>query len=548
VVERGLHVESEQRVGNQVLEYGSLGTAGSSQGKLSNVHLSTLANGGNAESSGTYQPTIIDLSQGVPRAWPRVGDFAVCIAAFIGQAALTDAYYGLATAIYGGVLASILALLVTRYVRVRPHRLPWIELMFAHHYSLFGLSMLSAPTPLGLLPTVPHRDSFDFGSMLALISGLAMIAGFLVARQGARHFSGEFLLPTLDPDTLARASRFHLVVAAGYVLLNVGMPSIRTVLLPVANIIQMFFYKTPLAVVAVATYLAMPRPLNFLQMLAAFGVLGAVTLTSSMLGDLLVPLLGVIPLWWRATERVPVVLLVVTVTTLIFVQPVKSHYRDIRWDEHSSNIGVIAAWEQAFSEESAESHSAHGRSQTGSEATIARMSELTSLAYVVELVPDSVPHTGGIVYSMLLTSVIPRVFWPDKPNMTRYALNPFVIALGLTTPEDSEHSAIGISLPAQGYFEHGIAGSIGWMALFGVMAGLISRYFGTTLAGTVAGATVMGPLCTSGAAGFQNTFGAAWQQIFGATLLVWLLFLLGAGYRKERVPRPHESMRAHGAA
>jgi hypothetical protein len=477
-----------------------------------------------------------------------VSDVALCAASFLAQAALTNPYFSLTTAIYGGLEAGLLVLLVTRYVRVRPKRLPWVELMFAHHYALFGLAMLTDPSAVGLVLIIPHRDSFEFGSLLALISGFAMLAGFFVARRGASRFSGEFLLPKLDPETLAGASRIHLVIAGAYVLLNVGMPSIRAVLLPIANIIQTLFYETPLLVVAMSAYLALPRPGTLLQLVAALAVLATVTVTTSMLGEMLVPLLGVIPLWWRAKERVPIVLAVAMVAIIIFVQPVKSHYRDIRWDEHTSNTGVIEAWGQAFSNSAAESRSAHASRQTGSDATIGRLSELSTLAYVVELVPNSVPHTGGIIYPMLLTSLIPRVFWPDKPNMNRYALTPFVAALGLITPEGAEHSGVGISLPGQGYLEHGIPGSIGWMAVFGVVVGLVSRYFGTALAGTIAGATVMGPLCTSGASGLQGAFGSALQSVFGATLLVWFLWFLGMGYRGEGVRATRSATRIQRAA
>src|SRR5258708_22812546 len=114
---------------------------------------------------------------------------------------------------------------------------------------------------------------------------------------------------------------------------------------------------------------------------------------------------------------------------------------------------------------------------------------------------------------MVLNSLVSRVCWPEKPNMSRYALNPFVIALGLTTEEAAERSAIGISLPAQGYFEHGVPGSVGWMALFGALVGLVSRYYGTTLAGTVGGACILAPLSLSAAGGFHGVFGGAWQCV-----------------------------------
>jgi hypothetical protein len=479
-----------------------------------------------------YQPTIVDLSLGVARPWPTGRDFLLCVAAFVVQVVLTDDYFSLATAICGGLEAAILVLLLTNYVKVRPARLPWIELMVAEHYMQFGIALLTHPIAVGLAAIVPHRDSFEFASFVVIVSGIAMIAGFYITRFATQRLDGWSPLPKLDPKQLASASHVHFFLAASFVLVSVGVPASRTLLLPVANIIQPLLYHTPLLVVATAAYFATPRPLFLAQAIGAFIVLAVVVATTSMLSTILVPLAGVAPLWWRARERVPFVLIAAAVAIVIVLQPVKRYFRTIReFDQQSS---VITSWGQAFVESASAEQSAHVQRLTADEDTVGRLSELGTLAYTVEVVPDTIPHTGGMAYPMLVTSVIPRVFWPDKPNMTEYSLNPFVIALGLTTPEAAEQSVTGISLPAQGYLEHGFAGSVGWMMLLGVMAGLASRYFGTTLAGVVVGATVLGPMCTSEGGGFQSVFGAAPQLILGATMLAWFLWLIGGGYRYER--------------
>lgn len=485
-----------------------------------------------------YTPTLIDLSLGVRRPWPTTNDITLCVSAFLVQTLLTDDYYSLPTALYGGLQAALVVSLLGRYVRVRPARLPWIELMLVYHYIQYDIALFTHPIPIGIAGIIPHPDSFDYASFVALASGLAMVAGFFVLRQVPKRFSGRWLLPKIDATVLSAASVVHLCIAAGYVLLNVGVPASRAVLLPVANIIQAIFYHTPLLVVAMTTYLVAPRPGHMVQLLVAFGTVAVVVAMTSMLSILLVPLAGVAPLWWRARERFPIIIAGIAVAMVVVLQPAKSYYRAIR--EYDTQASVMTAWGRALTESSDASRAAHGRSLTAEENTVGRLSELGTLAYTVEVVPDSVPNTGGMVYPMLVTSLIPRIFWPNKPNMTEYALNPFVIALGLTTPQTAEYSVTGIGLPSQGYLEHGIAGSLGWMFMFGAMVALIARFFGTNLAGVIAGASVLGPVCTTEGGGFQSVFGSAPQQVLGAMMLVWVLWFFGGGYRRGPRSRFYE--------
>ncbi len=123
---------------------------------------------------------------------------------FAGTVAAVNKYYGFLTAICGGLQAAIVALLVTRYARVRPHRLPWIEFVFAVHYSQFGLSVLGGPGEVGLLRMLPRQESYDFASALALFSGhlCQMIIAFALVRRGVRRFGGAGRFPALGPKTL----------------------------------------------------------------------------------------------------------------------------------------------------------------------------------------------------------------------------------------------------------------------------------------------------------------------------------------------------------
>ena len=485
-----------------------------------------------------YRPTLLDLSLATPRPWPHLLDLALAATAFIVQIALADSYYTLPTAICGGVEAALLALMITRYIRVRPHRLPWLEGIFGVYYVEFTVPLVSAPMPVGLARVLPRSDSFEFAGLLALVSAGTMIAGFVLASRLAQRFRGGTLLPDLRPDTLMAASRVYVPVVGLYLMITAYSPSFNAATLSVRNIVCSIFSLTGIISIPTIVYVTKPSPSNRLQLIAATVTIMIVMATSSMLGEALVPLSIFFILWWRGRERVPMLLLVGLLSLFFVLQPVKSYYRALRWGSQPDVQNVVDAWVEAFNQASTSSHSSFNTRLTGSEATVQRLNELSSLAYVVETVPASIPHSGGVIYPIMLTAAIPRVFWPEKPNMTSYALASVIAALGIDTMEGTEHSMTGITLTAEGYFEHGVPGSLAWTALLGVTAALLSRCFGTTLAGTVASAHLMVPFAVNEGGGFFSLFGSLWQSIAGAIAVVWLLWLVGGGYNAGRRGEP----------
>jgi hypothetical protein len=476
----------------------------------------------------------LDVSIAAPLSWPTVPAIAISISAFFAQVVLADPYYSLPTACCAGVEAAIAIILVSRYMRLRPRRLPWIELLCVWHYLNFGLPEMLAPGPIGLAGLIPRQESFEYAAYLALAAGLIMIAGFTVTRRVTRRLTGDFFLAKLDQRTLEAGSRLYVPITCAYVLVNAAVPAVRAPLLPIAGAIQSFLFLTPLVAVATAVYLSRPTLGNLIQLGFAFVTILAVMSISSMLGDGVLPSIAFLVLWLRARGSLPMVPVCVVIAVVIIVQPVKRYYREIRLGQRSETASiedVFGSWEEAFSRAASTSQASTMQTQTGSEATIDRLSELAGLAYVIETVPRSVPHADGAVYPLMITAAIPRIFWPDKPNMSEYALDPFVVALGLATPGSSEGSAVGINLVEQGFYEHGLLGSLAWLALYGATAGAFSQFFGTKAAGIVAGASMLGPWSSAAAAGFFNVFGATWQMMAAGTVLGWLLWLLGGGFR-----------------
>lgn len=474
----------------------------------------------------TYQPSILDLSLGVARPWPTFADVALAVAAWAAHPAFADDFYTLPAIVCCGFEGAVLVLLALRYVRVRPHRLPWVELLFAVHYTQFGLPIFYEPVAVGIQGTIAGRDSFEFASYLALSAGAVLIAAFAFTRRTIPQF-GNRLFPPLTPALLSSAAPIHFVAAALVLLACTFVPSVRLALGPILNLLQLLLYYGPFILVPTVAYLTNKGWRNAFLMAVAFAVTAIAVTYTSMLSEMAVPFAGAMVLWWRGRERLPWAFLAIAFAGLLVLQPAKYRYRAIAW-RGEAGVSVLDAWHDALSDTMTASQSAFASPQShGIEATVDRLGELSELAYVVQVVPDSVPHGDGAVYSTLLTALIPRALWPDKPNMTAYALNRFTIALGLTTPEIADTSTCGITLVDQGYYEHGVLGSIGWMALFGALLGLLSRYFPTSLAGSLVGTCLMAPLALAVQGGFFNVFGGLAQNLFGATSLAWLLWTLG---------------------
>jgi hypothetical protein len=502
------------------------------------VSRQSLSSSLDSRAAPTYRPTIVDLALGVARPWPRPWHIALCVAVFSSHVLLADPFYGVVAKGCAGLEGALLVLLVTRYAETRPPRLHWLEHAFAVHYAEFGLPIVTPPIAVGAWPQhgVPRTESFDLGAELALASGLAMIAAFAAARALARPVPGWLLFPKLEPESLAKACRWYVPIAAGFVLLNALEPRMNAFLLPVLGIVQQFFYHSQLLVVATTAYLVHPRPSTLLLLLGATLTVISLLVLTSVLGKVLVPFLGVVVLWWRARERLPVWTLLFASLLMLAVQPAKKYYRDLRWNDRSQT-SVADAWKEAFARRADDARSAFGnREEEGANAAIGRLSQLSETAHVIEAVPTRIPYGDGMIYPRMAAGMVPRVLWPEKPNMTEYALDTVVVELGLFDSRESGFSVCGISLPAQGYFEHGVAGGVAWMALLGILLGFASRLYPPNLAGVIGSAAAIANLGLAQEGGFYSVFGGAWQLFFGSVLLSWFLWLLAG---KARFRRPN---------
>jgi hypothetical protein len=95
--------------------------------------------------------------------------------------------------------------------------------------------------------------------------------------------------------------------------------------------------------------------------------------------------------------------------------------------------------------------------QFGAWRILQRTERISDLAYVVEMTPATVPYARGVTYAPLLSKLVPRFIWPNKPRETagqfyghRYAF---------LDPPDVDHS-VNLPVVTEGWVNAGWTGVV----------------------------------------------------------------------------------------
>ena len=106
--------------------------------------------------------------------------------------------------------------------------------------------------------------------------------------------------------------------------------------------------------------------------------------------------------------------------------------------------------------------------QFGATRVIQRINRLSDLAYVVQMTPSIVPYARGVTFEPILTKLLPRFFWPNKPreNVGQFYGHRY----GFLDPPDSIHS-VNLPMVTEGWMNAGWVGVV----LSGGAAGLLLR-------------------------------------------------------------------------
>jgi len=455
------------------------------------------------------------------RPWPRPLDVGLAIVVFFAHPILCHPAYTFITGLGAGVLGATLVLLITRYGRTGGHRLPWLEFLYTHLYVQFGLATTSEPPSVGFWEVTPTAESHERAMLIAVVCGYAMIGGYALAKPVFKRITALKIFPPLTDGQIAAAARIYFWPCALFVVAYALYPGVKGALLTGFTVLVGFFDRNILAAVSGMAYLAVPSRASFTRLLVVAAIVVATSLISSMLGDFLLPFGTIVVLWWMKRKRFPVVAVAAGALIMILIQPVKGYYRTLRWGTTgSADIGVVDAWQEAFTR-------SREAGNVGSEEARQRLGELSVLAYTVEIVPRAVPHLDGESYKYIPMTLVPRIIWPDKPNLTKIGTDWIVVRLGLHDEAVADTTSVGISLLSHGYFEHGVPGSIAFLLLDGFIFGFMAQLFTGSRARMLAGSFHLVNLVHATESGLIGFSASLWQCVAMALATVWVLYALG---------------------
>lgn len=179
-------------------------------------------------------------------------------------------------------------------------------------------------------------------------------------------------------------------------------------------------------------------------------------------------------------KKLPLVAIMIGIPIVLFLQPGKEKFRQQYWREGASEnyIERFSFWLDSSSNEWGKALASSGQDESTNLAnrTLGRLSLLGQTANVIEATPERVPYQYGRLYSYMIFSVVPRLFWEDKPSVND-ANRWYQVAYRLTDPKGLRGVSIATGYLAESYINFGWLGPPLVIFLVGVILGLFDKIF-----------------------------------------------------------------------
>ncbi len=153
---------------------------------------------------------------------------------------------------------------------------------------------------------------------------------------------------------------------------------------------------------------------------------------------------------WGERRKVPWILLILLFFSVLLIRGVVDEYRYKVWYSNEQvQLGTIDRsllmlnLIQKKIMGTGQNVGGKGNLRETGEFLLFKRSMLSTFAYTLHLTPDSIPFWYGYTYTSLLTTMIPRLLWPDKPKADlgqvyghRYELlDPWDLATSMNLPQ-----------------------------------------------------------------------------------------------------------------
>lgn len=168
---------------------------------------------------------------------------------------------------------------------------------------------------------------------------------------------------------------------------------------------------------------------------------------------------------------------------------------------------------------------------TGTDAFFGRIFGPTPVGYIVSQV-RTYGHRYGETMDYLAYAFIPRLFWPDKPTVTRGRWFDVYINQGLAV--DEQGNSLGQTNSGELYWNFGVPGVIAGMFLMGLLIGWLWRMAGANPLNDPLRMLLYVGLVLSSAAMMETEFGSAFVGLVYRVVLFGLVFKLST-LRRRRV-------------
>jgi hypothetical protein len=178
-------------------------------------------------------------------------------------------------------------------------------------------------------------------------------------------------------------------------------------------------------------------------------------------------------------RRIPQVAFILVVLFVLFFQVGKEDFRKTYWKDESQGVAEgptqggrferasfwvtrsFEKWGETFADPKVETL------RDAITPSLSRISLLNQTANVLDLTPSVVPYQYGRLYSYLGVTLIPRLFWPDKPSVNE-ANQFYQVAYNLTGEENLGQVSIAAGTLSEGYINFSWPGAMGIMFLLGI--------------------------------------------------------------------------------
>ncbi len=179
-------------------------------------------------------------------------------------------------------------------------------------------------------------------------------------------------------------------------------------------------------------------------------------------------------------SKFPVVAIMIGIPIVLFLQPGKEKFRLQYWRAGASESYVerFNFWMGSSGDEWGKVllNADEEQARNLASETLGRLSLLQQTANVVESTPEHVPYQKGRLYSYMLVTFVPRLFWPDKPSVNE-SNRWYQVAYGLTMRQDLNGVSIAVGYLPESYINFGWVGPPVVMGCLGILLGSFDKMF-----------------------------------------------------------------------